>query len=380
MDNMQTYASPFALNLDRSREPQLTADDMALMNVPSWKRVMWESKQLIDRGLDARLALNHLRPCADSPIRQIAVNATLRRDEWELMDETVTAAAQETLTAVDDVLSRGLRLNLTDPFGTPIVTSERVGEMSAAQVAMYAGTPPQDDRVSYDLWGVPVPVISKGFWLDERVLAASRRGGSNLDTTNADAATRVVSEKMEEIMFTGGGVSYGGYTLYGLTNHPNVNVGSLSASWATLASTNPGAIASDIITMKAALAADYATGPYLLYIPRAWIDLLDHGYFETTAASPAAVTGMIAPQQTVRQHILGMSDIEAIRPTSQLTTGVVLVSMRRNVIDIAWGFAPRLISWTMQAGMTSHFRVLAVMAPRIKADINGRSGIAYFTV
>src|SRR5688500_18697665 len=165
MENTQTYASPFALNLDRG--PQMTVDDVAMMSVPSWKRVMWESKQLIDRGQDARLALNHLRPCADSPIRQIAVNATLMRFEWEMMDETVTAAAQETLTAVVDVLGRGLRLNLADPFGTPIVTAERVGEMSAAQVAMYAGTPPQDDRVTYDLWGIPVPVISKGFWLDE---------------------------------------------------------------------------------------------------------------------------------------------------------------------------------------------------------------------
>lgn len=358
--------------------PLAHATPMSVMDAP-YRILIRDSRMLVANGYDGRLALNRLRPSIDSPNEQVRAHATLSNREWLMFDEAVGAASQETMTGVSDLLSRGLRLTIQNPFGTPIIEAERVSEMTAANVSMYAGTPPTDDRVEYTLWGIPVPIISKGFWLDERVLEASRQRGQSLDVTNADAATRVVAEKMEELLFTGGSVTYGGYTLTGYTNSTGVNTGSLSGSWLTLSSTAPMKIVSDIINMKQQLTNDFATGPYVLYIPRAWIDALDRGYFEYTTTSPALATGVVASTQTIRQRIMQLSEISDVRPTTQLTTGVVLVSMTRNTVDWAFGFEPRLVSWQSQGGMVNHFRVIAIGAPRVKSDYAGHSGVAYFT-
>ena len=191
------------------------------------------------------------------------------KDEWKLFDATVVTAYQEELNAVNDLLGRNLRLNIANPFGTTVIESQQVGEMTPAHVNMYAGTPPDNDRVEYTLVGVPVPIISKGFWLDERVLEASRGRGQTLDTTNADAATRVVAEKLEDLLFNGG-VAYGGYTLYGYTNHPHRNTGSLAGPWNTLATTAPDDIIDDVLGMLNAAYADNVTGQFMMYIPFSW--------------------------------------------------------------------------------------------------------------
>jgi hypothetical protein len=127
------------------------------------------------------------------------------------------------------------------------------------------------------------------------------------------------------------------------------------------------------------LTNDNAMGPFFLYVPRAWIDSLDRAYFETNAASPAAVTGLVAPTQTIMQRLMALSEIAGVRPTSQLTTGVILVSMTRPVIDVGFGFEPRLIQWESQGGMVNHFRVMSIMTFRVKQSYAGQSGVAYYT-
>ena len=348
---------------------------VAITQGPAWRTLMRVSAGLIAQGRDGRLALNHLRPCADSPNPAIRVNGTLRKDEWKQMDERVSSTNKETLNAVSDLLGRGLRINIANPFGTTVLESETISDMSEAQVSMYAGTPPQDDRVTYELTGVPVPIISKGFWLDERVLEASRGRGQTLDTANADAATRVVAEKLEGLLFMGG-VTYGGYTMYGITNHPNINGGLLTDDWPTLSTGDPSKIVDDVVTMKTQLSSDYAMGPYVLYVPHSWIDSLDNDYFSTVGATP---TGPVAATGTIRQRLLQMRDLEDIKPTTQLTNGVVLISMNSNTVEVGFGFEPRLIQWETQGGMVNHFRVISIMTFRIRADMSGQSGIAYRT-
>lgn len=366
--------TPLALNLDGPQSHNMSVN----FRGPTWRRVMREARALMANGMDGRLALNRLKPCIDSRNSAVAANATLRKEEWILYDEAVVGAYQEVLTGVSDLLDAGLRMNIQNPFGTMVLEYERVAEMSEANVSMYAGTPPQDDRATYELAGVPVPIISKGFQLDERVLEASRMRDQAIDVTNADAASRVVSEMLEKLLFLGG-PAYAGYTLGGYTNATGVNTGSLTGSWLTLSTTSPKAIIDDAIAMKTALADDYAFGPYMIYIPHGWGDALDNDYFATTAASPAAVTGMGTPTRSIRERLLALDRISGIRTSSQLTAGVVMVSMNRNVVDVGFGFEPRLIQWEDQGGMTNHFRVISIMTFRIKSAADGKSGVAYYT-
>lgn len=368
-----------AIDLGSLNQPAVQhGGPVALTQSASYRALIRDARAFQARGMDPCLALNRLRPCADSPNAQIAANATLRKDEWIQFDEAVVPAFQEVVNGLGDLLSRNLRINIGNPFGTTVLESEKISEMTAAHVSMYAGTPPEDDRAAYTLWGVPVPIISKGFWLDERVLEASRMRGAGLDTSNADAATRVVTEQLEALLFAGN-VAYGGYTLTGYTNSPNVNTGTI-VSWLTLATTAPMTIVQNVLTMMQALFSDNANGPYMLYVPNAWYVALQNSYFETTASSPAAVTGLVAPTQTIMQRIMAIPGIEDVKPTTQLTSGVVLVSLTRQTVDVGFGFEPRLIQWESQGGMVNHFRVISIMTFRVKSDYAGRSGVAYYSV
>lgn len=346
---------------------------------PSWGKLVRQSAALYQAGKDPCLAINMLRPCLDAGPESLRVNATLRKDEWILLDERVVQSYQAVLNGVSDLLSRGLRMNIANPFGTLVAEYEKLSELTAADVAMYAGTPPAEDRGQYDLTGVPVPVVSKEFRLDERILAASRMRGQSLDTTNAAAATRVVSEKLESLLFAGG-PSFGGYVLYGYTNHPNRNTGSLTGSWLTLATTSPHAIVQDVIAMKTALATDNRFGPYVVYIPHGWADALDNDYFATTASSPASVTSLATPTRTIRERLLTLDRVEDIRTTTELTNAVVMVDMSREVVEVGYGFEPRLIQWESQGGMVNHFRVMSIMTFIIRSDFGNRSGIAHYSV
>jgi Family of unknown function (DUF6260) len=177
-----------------------------------------------------------------------------------------------------------------------------------------------------------------------------------------------------------GGPAYAGYTLGGYTNATGVNTGSLTASWLTLSTTQPKRIIDNVISMKTALSNDYAFGPYMLYIPHIWADALDNDYFVTSSTSPATMTGIGTPTRSIRERILTLDRISGIRTTSQLTTGVVMVSLNKNVVDVGYGFEPRLIQWDSQGGMTNHFRVISIMTFRCKSASDGKSGIAYYTV
>jgi hypothetical protein len=369
MDPTTELSTVAPLSVGMRQAPSFVHQQLvALTQAPSYRTLLRRSNLLMSQGQDGRLALNALRPCADSPSETIRAMATLLRDEWKLMDDTVTTAYQEELTAVTDLLGRGLRLNIANPFGTTVIESQQVGEMTPAHVNMYAGTPPDNDRVEYTLVGVPVPIISKGFWLDERVLEAGRGRGQTLDTTNADAATRVVAEKLEDLLFNGG-VAYGGYTLYGYTNHPHRNTGTLTGAWTTLATTNPAGIINDILAMLAAAYADNVTGQFMLYIPFTWFVALNGDYFLT-----AGTLG-----QTILQRIMAIPGIAGVRPVRQLTTSVVMVDLNRRTVDVGFGFEPRLIQWESQGGMVNHFRVISIMTFRIKSDAGLRSGIAHFS-
>lgn len=362
----------------------------ALLNGPAWKTLLRTSAavatnaratgKMLKPGQLVDAALSRLRPSIDSPHSNVAANATLRHEEWRVYDDMVAQTMKEELLGVSDLLGRGLRTNLANPFGTMQHLWETVSEMSGAQVSMYASTPPEDDRVQYGLKGVPVPVISKGFFLDERVLEASRSLGNTLDTENAQAATRVVAEKLEALLFSGG-VTYGGYTLGGYTNATGVNTGNVTGAWSTLATTNPGAIYNDVVTILNVLfGTDKASGPFMIYVPRTWYMTLMNPYFAFVTSSPALTTGLINSPQTIYDKIVSIPQVLDVKPTSQLTTGVVVASMTRSAVDCIYGFEPRLIQWESQGGLGNHFRIIAIMSFRVKADYNGNSGIAYYTV
>jgi uncharacterized linocin/CFP29 family protein len=273
--------------------------------------------------------------------------------------------ARPRLVAVGDLMSRGLTMPIANAMGITVVQHETSSDMTDAEINMTGLPESQRDRVQFSQVNTPLPIIHKDFQLSLRVLTAGRRLGQPLDTTQLTIATRKVADSMESMLFNGASVVAGGGTIYGYKTHPSRNTGSTTASWATQAG---DVILTDLLAMIGAATSDNMFGPYVVYVS---VDSYVHMLGDLKAAS----------DKSTIQRILEIPQIAAVRPTTQIATGdeVLLVSMSADVIDWLDGQQPTVVMWETHGGMMINFKVLAIGAPRPKADQEGRSGIVHYT-
>ncbi len=293
----------------------------------------------------------------------------LRKDEWELFDETVIETARIRLGAFNDLIQRGLVFNIENALGTTRIEWETVSDMEAAEIDMAAVTEGQRDRVEYNLVGVPLPIFHKSFRLNIRALEASRNVGQPLDQTQASIATKKVAELMETTLFDGATLVSGSSSITGYTNAANRNTGSI-VDW-SLVGTTGAVIVTSVLAMMLANRTDHYYGPYILYVPIDYWNKLQEDYKADS-------------DRTILERILAIEGVEGVRSTEQLTGGgsgeVLLISMERDVVDFVDGQQPTPIEWDEMGGLVKHFKVMAIMVPRMKSDFTGQSGIAHYSV
>ncbi len=302
---------------------------------------------------------------------KIRVNATalLQYDEWKDIDRTVLEIAVQRMTAVNDLRAAGLEHNLGG-IGATISLWDRSSDMSAAAITMDARNRSQMDTVAYATQTVPVPIVHKDFQVEARRLEASRRFGESVDTTAAAIAGRVVAEGTETMLFGGAAINVDGNTIYGYTTHPDRNQVSLSTPWSSFDGTagqNVG-ILSDVLAMITASRVARHYGPWVLYIPTAYESKMDEDFKGGTSSDT----------RTVRQRLLALEGLTAIKVSDFLTANnVILVSLTKDVVDLAVGQDVTTVQWSNNGGMSEEFKVMAVWVPRIKSDFDGRSGIVH---
>lgn len=308
-------------------------------------------KSMPARLLEANLQVNALR-----------TNTLLHKDEWELLDRRVVQISAATLNAIADLRAMGLTTNLGG-LGVLVSQYEQVSDMTDANVNMAVETDDEEDRLNFPLIGVPVPIISKGFRIDARSLAATRRNGGNLDTTHVDTATRKVTEKLEEIFFLGSTVVQRGQSIPGVLNHSARNVVSGGADWGTATNIYP-----NVLAMVAALQGDNFYGPYRMYLhPDQYIQAYA---LNANTSEPIINTVMRLP---------GFGP-GSIKVSNFVTAGQgVLINMTSDVVDLAIGQDIVPVEWETKGGLVTHYKVLTAMVPRVKSDQGGRSGIAHIS-
>jgi uncharacterized linocin/CFP29 family protein len=299
-------------------------------------------------------------------INALRTNDVLHKEEWLLFDRTVVDIARAALVGVADLMAAGLTMPIPGAMGVTVVQHETVSDMSDASVDMSGVAPAERDRVNLNLVNVPLPIFHKDFQLSLRNLMSGRRTGQPIDTTMAATATRKVSDLMEKTLFSGASITSGGGTIYGYTNHPNRNTAAVTASWATTTGEN---ILIDVVAMIGAANADNMYGPYMLYVPiAAYVNMLKD--FKANS------------DKTTLQRILEIPVIKGIKPTSQLAApNVVLVQFAKDTVDWLDGQQPTAVMWEVEGGMLLRFKVLAIGAPRIKADgsASPQCGIVHFS-
>lgn len=300
----------------------------------------------------------------------LIVNSTLRKDEWEMLDRAVIKAARYPLKGVADLQSMGL-VKPINSLGVLVSQWNTLSAVTPAKVGMVVTETGQRDLTDATLAGVPIPVVWKEFSVESRMLEASRLGGEPLDTTNAIEASRVVSEKLEDMLFNGSTVVMNGNALYGYRTHPSRNTGTASA----LGGGDFGTIANIVPTFAgaiAALEADRHYGPYVAYVSEAQYNQMANVFYDDGSAQ--------TPLERVLR--LGGGLISAVKsiPSDVLAAeNAIVAQMTEDVVDWAQTMDTTMVEWVSGNGMTTHFCVMAVAAPRVKSKYDGKSGILHIT-
>lgn len=303
-------------------------------------------------------------------VNSLRTNDTLRKDEWKQYDAAIVEAAQQRLVVVADLMSRGLVYRIGNGLGKTVLEYEDQSDMSDAEVNMDGVTRGRNDRIEFDINYLPLPITHKDWHLNIRVLNASRQGLSHLDTTQAALASRKVSEKIENYAVNGASsFAFGGGTIYGLTDHPNRNTGTLNAAWSTSTTTGDNML-DDLKAMKQTSIDDRHYGPWMVYIPTAYETALDDDY---KAASDKSIRARL-------KEISGLIDIRVadLMGTSSGKTQIVMVQMTADVIRMVEGLPLTNVEWDEQGGMVTNFKVMTILVPQVRADQDDRSGVVNY--
>jgi uncharacterized linocin/CFP29 family protein len=299
------------------------------------------------------------------PIRN--AQATLRKDEWKHYDTAVIDAATKRLKAVNFFNARGMSYNIPNGLGSTVLEYEDMSDMADAQLNMDGITRGDDDRVEFNINYLPLPIIHKDFTINARMLAASRTTGRPLDTTQAEVAGRKVAEMVETITLVGASAyAYGGGTLRGILDFPNVNSYTLAAHWDDSAATGETILA-DVLGMKQASIGARHYGPWVLLIPTGFETSLDEDF-------------KAGSDKSTRQRLMEVEGIADIIVCDYLTADyVALVQLDSSTFRMVNGMGITVVEWKTEGGLKMHYKVMAIMVPQPRSDQNSRCGIVVGT-
>ena len=286
---------------------------------------------------------------------------------WREYDQAVQFVARERFSLIADLHEHGLVYDISaNPLARSEIRTTLVSDMSPAQLSMDADISDMQDLPNFSYSSIPVPIAHKGFKVSIRDIKESENSRAPIDTTAAQVATRKVVELLEKTAISGSynaGASRAG-SLYGLTTFPQRNTYALSAAWS---SATPTQILSDVRSMIQVAMNDFMYGPYMLYVPTSYWDVLNSDYDTTTA------TG-----RTIKKRITEMDEIIDVKTNYYLTgNNVVLVQFTSDVIDVVNGIQPTMIQWNENGGMSSLYKIISIMPVRLKHDANGNCGIVH---
>jgi len=224
-----------------------------------------------------------------------------------------------------------------------------------------------NDRQVYTTNYLPLPIIHADYQINTRVLANSRNRGNPMDTGLAERAARKLNEKLESMLFTDASYAFGGGTIYSYINQPDRNLVTLAVDWDDSAKTGAQIVA-DVLSMKQSSIAAYHYGDWMLYIPTAYETKLDEDYSTAKGSN------------TIRERIMKIAGIKGIKVVDTLTANnVLLVQMTSDVVRLVQGMGIQNVEWQTEGKMITHYKVMTIQVPQVRADQDGNSGIVHLS-
>lgn len=292
--------------------------------------------------------------------------ATLRKDDWIALDEAILKVAKPRLRLFGDLRAAGLQYTIPDGMGKMVLQYEKQSDISAATASMDGIRSSQSDRPLYELDAMPLPIVHKDFQFTLRQLMASRNGGSPLDVSGGELAARRVAEYVE--MLTAGtltGINFGGGQVYGYTNFPN-RITSVTGTAPTSGGWTPATTVSDVLNMKQASINAFHFGDWRLYCSLPWDKYMDQDY-------------NLYLGKTLRTRLAEIEGIKSVDTVDYLTNGfqLILVQQSTDVVRAVTGMDITTIQWETHGGMLVNFKVLCILVPQLRADLNNNTGIVH---
>jgi hypothetical protein len=322
--------------------------------------------------------VNSTNPDGSPGQRNLVTNspALLRKDEWILLDEAIVRVSKLRLRGWKDLMVNGLRYGIPNGMAKTVLQYQNVSDISDAVISMDGMRQSEHDRPVYDLVNLPLPIIHKDFSFPARELMASRTtsnfmtGGAAaaLDLTNAMLAARRCAEQVEKL-YLGVVASYtfGGGTVYGLTNFPNRATKVMTAPTGL----NAGTTLSEVLAMRLQSQQMFHFGPWMLYASLDWDPFLDNDYI---------LTGGNVATQTLRRRLAAIDGIMGVMTLDYLPANTMaLVEMNPEVVRGVVGMDMTTVSWESHGGLQANFKVLCIMVPQLRADQNNNTGIVIGT-
>lgn len=338
-----------------------------------------------DKLLAANMDHNVLRPWIDkqgrncvsmfaglddsgkSRFRTVVTNtpATLMKDQWMQMDQAVVRAARPGLRVWGDIVGAGLTYNVPNGMSITVIQHQSMTDAGEATLSMDALRETNRDRVLYDIVNLPLPIVSSDFSFSLREILVSRNQRLPLDTTMVEQATRKCVEQIEKLTLgVTDSYSYGGGTIYGLTNHSDRITKTLTLP--TDASWTPETLVNEVLDMIQSLQDIFFNGPYGVWVSPSWTKYLDADYSSTYGG------------KTLRMRLTDIDDIRFWRKADYLTGyQVLVVQLTPDVIQAVTGMRLQTIQWDSHGGLQKNFKIMGIMVPRLKSNSDGNTGIAH---
>jgi len=298
----------------------------------------------------------------------VNTTASLRKDDWKLMDDAVVKAATRRLQLVKVLRERGLTYTIPQGMGKTILETETQSEVNDAVISMDGLREGINDRPEFEPSTLPLPITHKDFNFTARQILVSRNGGSPLDTTQMDLSGAKVAESVEKL--TLGRIStytYGGANAYGLLNYPSRMTKTLTSPAA--AGWTGTTFLTQILAMRnQSTSTGYHYGPWMLFVAPNWDQYLDAD-FKTNS------------DRTLRERVKALNNIDDIITLDWMQNyDVLLVQLTTDVIRLVIGMDIVTLQWDTQGGMQKNFKVMTIVVPQVRSDQNSRTGIVHGSV
>jgi len=321
-------------------------------------------------NIDGRSYITHTNPVTGLVENQLLTHTTasMRKDDWKLMDDAVVKAATQRLKLIKVLREAGMTFSIPQGMGKTILETETQGEVNDATISMDGIREGIDDRPEFEPSSLALPITHKDFQFSARQILASRNGQSPLDTTTMELSGAKVAESVEKLSL--GRIAtytYGGTNVYGLLNFPSRMTRTLTSPAA--AGWTGNTLLTDVLAMRLqSTATGYHYGPWVMFVAPNWDTYLD-GDFKA------------ASDRTLRERVKSLNGITEIVTIDYMQNyDILLVQLTTDVIRLVIGMDITILQWDTLGGMQKNFKVMTIVVPQCRADQNSRTGIVHGSV